>query len=457
MKGIRAMGCFVLAGALHGLLPRPPAAAQNWPSFRGADASGVAEGKSAPIIWDVEKSVNILWKTAIPGHALSSPIVWENRTFLTTAISSDLKIEFQTGEGGFAPAKDSSKQTWRVYCLNKRTGKILWERTAHEGVPKSKRSVKGSHATPTPVTNGKYVVAYFGSEGLYAYDFKGNLRWKQDLGVLNAGSYLDPDDEYGVGSSPIIYKDLVIVQCDIQRNSFIVAFDLKSGKQVWRTERDEIPSWGTPTVFTGKPRAELVTNAHRFVRGYEPLTGRELWKLSGNSYETASTPIVAHDLIFVASGFPPVQPIYAIRPGAAGDISLPEGQYTNLSVAWSKRRGGPAITTPLVYGEFLYTCSNNGILTVYNAKTGEQIYRRRIGDKGGAFTASPVAAGGKIYFPSEDGEIFVVMAGPKYELLAENKMGEVLMATPAITDGMLIVRGLKHVYGIGEAGARARR
>jgi outer membrane protein assembly factor BamB len=433
------------------------ASAQNWPSFRGPGASGVAEGKSMPVKWDAEKSVNVLWKTQIPGLAHSSPIVWGNRVFITTAVSSNPKEETRFGlYGDVAPVKEESKHTWKVYCLDKHSGKILWERVAYEGLPKIKRHPKATHASSTPATDGKHLVALFGSEGLYCYDMNGKLVWKQDPGVLDAGWFYDPDYQWEYASSPIIYQNLVILQADIQKNSFIAAYDLKTGKQVWKTAREEIPSWGTPTVYDGKPRAELITNGTKAIRGYDPLTGKELWRLTPNSEITTPTPFVAHNLIFVTSGYAPIQPIYAIRPGATGDITLKEGQESSASIAWSKKRGGPYMPTPVVYEDLLYTCSNQGVLTAYNARTGERVYQQRLADRGGAFTASPVASDGKLYLSSEDGEIFVVKAGPKHELLSVNPVGEVLMATPAISDGMLIVRGLKHVFAIMEAPRAAK-
>jgi outer membrane protein assembly factor BamB len=424
--------------------------AQNWPSFRGPHASGVADSKPTPTSWNVEKNSNIAWKVPIPGLALSSPVVWEDKVFVTTAVSSDPKSYFRHGlYGDVDSAEDMSKHTWKVYCLDKRTGKILWERVAHEGIPKTKRHIKSSFANSTPVTDGKNVIAFFGSEGLFCYDLNGKLKWKADLGVLDAGWFFDPDYQWGTASSPIIYKDLVIVQCDIQKGSFIAAYHLKDGKQVWKTPREEIPSWGSPTIVEGKNRVELVTNATKAVRGYDPLTGKELWKLIGNPEVTATTPIAAHDLIYICNSYRPNQPIYAIKQGAAtGDISLKDGKTSNDFVAWSMQRGGSYMPTPLVYGEHLYVNANHGVMTVYQAKTGERVYQQRIGDKGGAYSASPIAANGKIYLTSEDGEIFVVKAGPKYELLSVNPMGEVLMATPAISDGMIIVRGQKHVFGI---------
>jgi PQQ-like domain len=425
--------------------------AQNWPSFRGVNASGVADGQKPPVTWDAGKSLNIRWKTPIPGLAHSSPVVWGDKVFVTTAVSSDPNSVFRHGlYGDVDSVKDVSKHTWRIYCLDKYSGKILWDKTAYEGVPKIKRHMKSSHANSTPATDGKHVVVFFGSEGLYCYDFSGKLLWRQDLGVLDAGWFYDPDYQWGTGSSPIIYKNLAIVQCDVQKNSFIAAYDINDGKRVWFTPREEIPSWGTPTIYEGKTRVELITNATKFVRGYDPLTGKELWKLSGNPEVTATTPITGHDLIFISNSYRPNQPIYAIRPGATGEITLKDGKESNEFVAWSKQRGGTYMPTPIIYGDYLYTCANHGVLTCYVAKTGEKIYQQRIGDKGGAYSASPIAADEKLYLASEDGEIHVVKAGPKYEHLATNPMGEVCMATPAVSEGMIFVRTQHHLFGIGE-------
>ncbi len=437
-----------------GLVLAASVQAQNWPQFRGPNASGVAGGHAAPIRWDAEKDTNILWKTSIPGLAHSSPIVWGDRVFVTTAVSSDPNIELsEEYPNGMTTAKDTAEHSWRLYALNKHTGEVLWERVAHEGVPKSQRHPKSSQASPTPATDGKVIVAFFGSEGLYAYDFDGTLLWKQDLGLLNAGWHFDPDYVYGVASSPIIYEDLVIVQCDLQEDSFLVAFQLKDGQEVWRSPRDEIPSWATPTIYMGKDRSELVTHSPSFIRGVDLRSGEELWRLSSNLDHTIPTPVVSGDLIYVTSFGVKLSPVYAIRPGGTGDITLEEGATSNEFIAWSYRRGGPFIPTPVVYDGYLYLCADNGVLTVYDARTGERIYRARIGGKGGAYFASPIAADGKLYFASEDGDIFVIKTGPKYELLAENPMGEVLMATPAISEGVLYVRGLKHLFAIGEAAA----
>lgn len=432
--------------------------AQNWPQFRGPGATGVVEGGASAVKWDAAKSENTLWKTEIPGLGHSSPVVWGNKVFITTAVTSGPKDETRYGlYGDVAPVKDDPKHVWKVYALDKFTGKILWERIAYEGLPKVKRHPKSTHADSTPVTDGRYVIALFGSHGLYAYNLDGKLLWKQDLGVLDAGWFYDADYQWEYGSSPVIFRDLVIIQADVQKDPFIAAYNVKTGKLVWKTPRQEISSWGTPTVYEGKTRTELITNGPKAIRGYDPLTGAELWRLGPMSEITTPTPFVARDLIFVTSGYAPIQPIYAIRPGATGDISLKDGAVSNSFIAWSKQRGGPYMPTPVVYGDILYTCSNQGVLTAYNADNGERLYQERLGGKGGAFTSSPVASDGKLYLLSEDGDVFVVKTGPKYELLSTNPVGEVMMASPAISDGLLIVRSVKHVFAFGEASNRRSR
>jgi len=423
---------------------------QQWPSFRGTNASGVADGKPTASKWNASTGENILWSTPVAGVAVSSPIVWGDRLFVSTAISSDPSVGIRTGlYGDVEPIEDKSVHSWHLIALDKKTGKVLWDRVAHQGIPKTKRHPKSSQASATPVTDGRHVIVNFGSEGLYAYDFDGKLVWNKDLGVLNSGWFYDPDYEWGLGSSPIIWKNLVIVQCDIQKNSFIAAFDVDTGAEKWRTAREEIPSWSTPAIFESGGHAELVTQATTFIRGYDPATGKELWRLSGNSEIAIPTPITTPDFVIVTNGYRGVQPIFAIKPGATGDITLKSEETKNDAVAWSLKRGGPYIPTPVLYHDQIYVLQNNGVVAAYDPKTGQRVYQERLGLNGGSFSASPIAADDKIYFTSEDGDVFVVKAGPKYELLATNPLGEVLMATPAISDGVLFFRGLKHVFAVG--------
>ncbi len=419
--------------------------AQNWPSFRGPGASGVADGQNLPVQWDVQRRLNVLWKTEVHGLAHSSPVVWGDRVFLTTAVSSKAGATFKPGLYGDGSASDDlSVHRWNVLCLDRATGKLLWERTAYQGIPKEKRHIKSTYANATPATDGRVVVAFFGSQGLYAYSPGGDLLWKRDLGRLEVGAYDAPEFEWGTASSPILYQDLVIVQCDQQKGSFIAALDARTGATVWRTERDELPSWGTPSVFSSKARAELVTNGSNFIRGYDPASGKELWRLGGSSKITAPTPVASDDLIVVASGRRPEAPIFAIRGGASGDIT------GSRSVAWSKGQRGPYMPTPLIYGGYVYILGNSGVFDCYALADGKEIYRQRIPDAGSGFSASPVASDGKIYLSNEDGEIIVVKAGPQFELLARNDMADAVMATPAISGGLLIVRSQHSVWAIGQ-------
>jgi outer membrane protein assembly factor BamB len=276
--------------------------AQNWPSFRGQNGSGVAEGNSPPTVWDAEKSINILWKTAIPGLGHSSPIVWEDRVFVTTAVSSAANLQFVHGltETG-ASAEDNSKHSWRVYCLDRSTGRVIWQKAVSEGPPKVKRHVKASYANSTPATDGKYLVVSFGSEGLYCFDLEGKLLWKRDLGILDGGWTADPESHFGFGSSPVIYKQLAIVQCDTQSQSFIAGFNLADGRRVWQSMRAEDSSWSTPAIYEARDHAELITTGTKYYRGYDPQTGKELWRLADGVDVKIPSPI-AHGLYFLSGG-----------------------------------------------------------------------------------------------------------------------------------------------------------
>lgn len=423
---------------------------QNWPSFRGPGASGVADHQKLPERWDIASGANVAWKTRIAGLAHSSPIVWGDRVFVSTAISSKGDADFKRGLYGAGDASDDrTVQQWKVICLNRDTGALIWERLAYQGVPKEKRHMKSTYANATPATDGEVLAAFFGSQGIYAYDLKGNPLWKRDLGRFDVGAYDAPDYEWGTASSPILYRDLVIVQCDQQKGSFLAALDRKTGKTVWRTERDELPSWGTPTIYPGKGRTELVTNGSNYIRGYDPDSGKELWRLGGSSKITAPTPVYSGDLIVVASGRRPEAPIFAIRAGAAGDITIRGKEDAGKSVAWHKTQRGPYMPTPLVYRGLLYVLGNAGIFDCYDFETGREVYRERVPHQGSGFSASPVASDGNIYVASEDGDIVVIKAGSQFGISARNDMGEPIMATPAISAGRLIVRTQHHVWGIG--------
>jgi outer membrane protein assembly factor BamB len=430
--------------------PNPRTANGSWPSFRGPNASGIAEQQNLPDEWNGKTGQNILWRTPIGGLAHSSPIVWGNRIYVTSAVSSDPKATFRPGlYGDGDAAKDRSTHKWVIYALDKKSGKVVWERVAFQGEPREKRHIKATYANSTPATDGRIVVAWFGSQGVYAYDVNGRLLWKVDLGRIDLGAYDIPSVEWGSASSPIIWKDLVILQCDTQTDSFIVALNANTGETVWKTDRDELPSWGTPTVATTSKGDELIANASNFIRGYDPRTGKELWRLGKSSKITAPTPIFADDILVVASGRGPERPIFVMKAGARGDLTLPEGKTSSEAIMWSRTGRGSYMPTPLIYKGILYVLGNNGTFDAYNLKTGDELYRQRLPGVGNGFSASPVAADGKIYLPNEDGEIVVVSAGEKFAHLGTNSMGELLMATPALSDGVMYVRTAQSLFAVG--------
>jgi len=434
-------------GAQSGGRPDP-----NWPSFRGTNARGVAEGFPVPTAWDVEAKRNLLWKTPIPGLGHSSPIVWGDRVFVTTALSGKAGAELKVGlYGDIAPVQDDTEHEYKVLCLDKRSGKVLWERTSHKGVPKVKRHTKATHANPTCATDGKNLLAFFGSEGLYCYDLDGGLKWKKDFGVLDSGFFMVPDAQWGFASSPVIDGRRVLVQCDVQRGSFVAALDIKDGKELWRTPRADVPTWGTPTVWReGKGRAQVIVNGWKHIGGYDLETGKEIWKMTGGGDIPVPTPVSGHGLVFLTNAHGRMSPIYAVRPTATGDITLTGDARESAHIAWSIPRGGAYMQTPLVYGDYLYNCRDNGVLTCYEAKTGKQVYQERLGTGRTGFTASAVAAAGKLYYSSEEGDVFVVQAGPEFKVLGTNPLGEVCMATPAISAGVLYFRTQSHLVAVGE-------
>ncbi|MCP3982336.1 MAG: PQQ-binding-like beta-propeller repeat protein [bacterium] len=423
----------------------------DWPSFRGTRAAGVAPGAEAPTSWDMASGTNIAWKTAIPGLGHSSPVIWGDKLFVTTAISGKKKDSLRVGlYGDIKPVNDSTIHRFIVYCLDKKTGKILWEKTAHEGVPAVKRHTKATHANATPATDGKHLAVLFGSEGLYVYDMQGKLLWKKDLGVLDAGFFRVPEAQWEYGSSPIVHDGRVIVLCDVQGDSFIAAFDVETGKELWRTARDEVPTWGSPTVVESEGRTQVVVNGWKHIGGYDMQTGKELWRMTGGGDIPVPTPVVGHGLIFVTNAHGGMAPIYAIRPGAEGDVSLKDGASSNDHVAWSHERDGAYMQTPLVYGDHLYVCRDNGLLSCIDAKSGAVLWKTRVGGGGSGFTASMVATAGKVYVTSETGDIHVFEPGAEYNEVAVNALDEVTMATPAISDGTLYFRTRGHVVAVAE-------
>lgn len=448
----------MLTNTLWTLLALAPAIqAQNWPGFRGPRAAGVEEGHETPVAWDVEKGEGVIWKRPVPGLAHSSPVVWGERLFLTSAVRVEGASELSSlygspGYGAGESVENEGEHAFVVLCLDKRTGELLWERTAHVGVPKVKRHPKSSHANSTPACDAERVVAFFGSEGLHCYDHEGRALWKLDLGVLDCGAPRHEGSEglqWGFASSPVLEGGRVFVQCDVQGQSFVAAFDARDGKELWRKLRQEEPTWCTPTVCdgskTGKP--QLLVNGYEHIGGYDLESGEELWKLVGGGDVPVPTPVVAHGLVYLTSAHGRDRPLRALRVTADG-LVVEDGESPH--VAWSLPRGGIYMQTPLVYGEELYACSDGGVLGCYDARSGAELFRERLGAGGAGFSSSAVAGDGKLYFSAESGEVFVLRAGRSYELLARNELGETCMATPALSAGRLFFRTRTQLLALGE-------
>jgi len=439
---------FALFFAIPHAAPPLPRPGIDWPSFRGPRASGVADGFKSATTWNAAAGENVRWKTPIAGLGHSSPAIWGHLLCVTSAVSGKPDPELKVGlYGDIKPVDDESVHTWKVVCLDKKSGRVRWQRDAHTGVPKIKRHTKSTHANPTIAMDGTHVVAFFGSEGLFCYDTKGKLLWKKDLGVLDSGFFMVPQAQWAFASSPVIDGDRLYVQADVQKDSFLAAFDVKTGREIWRTPRRDVPTWSTPAIHHGS-RPQVIVNGYKHIGGYDLKTGKELWRLTGGGDIPVPTPIVAGDLIFITNAHGKMAPIYAIRTTASGDITPKEGETTNAHIAWSQNREGAYMQTPLVYGEYLYNCRDNGVLSVYEARTGKRVYQQRLADGKTGFSASPVAADQKVYFTSEDGDVHVVRAGPVFEEIATNPLNEVAMATPAISEGTLYFRTRGHVIAI---------
>ena len=413
---------------------------RQWSSYRGYYSSGVLDNANLPERWNGSTGENVLWRFRIPGLGLSSPVIWGDKLFITTAVSEKDNQGLKFGMfGNVTSVDDSSEHEWIIYCFNKTSGEMIWERTACREIPKVKRHPKSSHANSSVATDGEYVVAFFGSEGLYCYNIEGNLLWKKDFGILKSVFFTMESAEWEFGSSPIIHDGVVIVQCDVLENSFVAAYEASTGKEIWKKERDEFPGWYTPNIYFDGDKCRVVVNGYKHRGGYDFTTGEEIWRMSGGGDIPIPTPVVADDLIYFNSAHGKLSPIYAIHTSARGDITLNEGETSNTFVKWSVPSGGSYLQTMLVYGDYLYNCGWNGSVTCYNAKTGAEIWTHRAG-LGNSYTASPVASDGKIYIVDDEGMVNVLKAGPLYILLAENPLGEGSMVAPAITDNIIFFR-----------------
>jgi outer membrane protein assembly factor BamB len=423
----------------------------DWPQFRGKSASGIGTG-TTPVEWNGESGKNVQWKTEIPGLGYSSPVIWGDRIFFTSSVPvSGTAAEVKLGlYGAIQPVKDEGIQNFNVYCVDRKSGKILWTRTAVKSDPKVKRHPKSSHANPTPVTDGRHLVVFFGSEGLYTYDLNGQLLWKKDLGMLDSGYFQVPTAQWGFASSPILHDGMVIIQADVQKDSFLAAFEVKTGKELWRTPRADVPTWGTPAIApAANGGTQVVVNGWKHIGGYDVKTGKELWKMKGGGDIPVPTPVVLDGLIVVTNAHGPGRPIYAIRTNATGDIT-----GSKEHIAWTQERVGNYMQTPLLHDGVGYFCFDNGVLTAFQLSTGERLYQQRLGAGKSGFSSSPVAAGDRLYITNEEGHTYVVRLGKEYQLIGENDLGEAVMATPAISGGVLYVRGGRHLFAIGEKKGR---
>jgi outer membrane protein assembly factor BamB len=435
------------------------AAADQWPQFRGLDAGRIADDPALPETWS--ETENVAWKTRIAGTGWSSPVVWDDHVFVTATIGagtepSPIKGLYDPGDEN-GRTRASGEHRWVVYDVDFATGKIRWQRELARGVPKVQRHIKNSFASETPVTDGTRVYVYFGSTGLLAaLNMDGTTAWTRELGAY------DGRQAFGTAASPALHDDRLIVVHDNATESFITAVDKKTGTEIWRVKRDEVENWSTPFVWKNAQRTEIVTSGLRKVRSYD-VNGQLLWELSGMTINVTPTPFASHGLVYINSGYPGAspRPVYAIRPGASGDISLKPDETQNEFVAWYQPLLGTYNTSSLVYGDLYYTLLDRGFLLCHDARTGKQIYgRQRISAEASGFTASPWAYNGKIFLLSEDGDTFVVQAGPEFKLLGKNSLNEMALATPAVVRGSVIIRTQTALYRIArraEAGNRRSR
>jgi outer membrane protein assembly factor BamB len=415
----------------------------NWPQFRGSHGGNGTEGHF-PLKWD--RKTNVVWQADIPGRGWSSPIAWGDRIFLT-AVQSDNPPEPRRGLyiknmiGKVPPGE----HRWLVLCLDWHSGKILWQKTVHKGIPPGTIHIKNSYASETPVTDGKRLIAYFGNLGLFCFDLEGKELWTKKLDPVRTRL------GWGTGASPVLHKDRVYLQSDNEDNSYLLALDVQTGKEVWRVERQEKSSWSSPFIWENKLRTEIVTCASKRIRSYD-LDGKLLWELGGMSTIVIPTPCAASDLLYLTSGYlvDTRRPLFAVRPGASGDISLKGNDTSNGFIAWSHKLAGPYHPSPVVYDQYIYVLYDRGMLACFEAATGKEMYKKRIDAGSDKFVASPVAADGKIFCTSEDGDTFVIKAGPTFQVLAKNSLDDMCLATPALVRNSILLRTMTKLVRIEE-------
>lgn len=417
----------------------------NWHQWRGPNADGTAPRGDPPTEWSESK--NIRWKVEIPGEGFSTPIVWKDRIFVLTAVKTDKKVKGKKpppepdpgrGRRGRRPAPPTHFYKFMVLCLNRETGRVLWQRTANKELPHEGRHSTASFASPSPTTDGRYLYASFGSRGVYCYDLKGKLRWKRDLGDMRIRN------RFGEGASPVIHGDSLIHRWDHEGDSFIVSLDAKTGKDRWRVDRDEVTTWDTPLVVEHGGVTQVVANGRKRARSYDLATGKVLWECGGQVSNPIASPVVLDGVVYCMSGHRGYA-IYAIPLSARGDITGTD------KVVWTREDAAPYVASPLLYDGLLYfTKSRNSILSCVDAKTGEEHYtgQRLPGTR--MLYASLVGAAGKVYVVGRNGTTLVLKHGKTFEVLATNKLDEGIDASPAIVGKELYLRGSKHLYCIAE-------
>lgn len=414
-----------------------------WPGFRGPNANGVADDDARlPDAWG--ETNNVAWVADVPGWGWSCPVVWGDKVFLTTVVSDKEstrpKKGLYLGQGVREPAEGIHH--WLVYCFDLKTGEEVWKHEAHQGEPQIPRHPKSTYATETPVTDGERLFVLFGDVGLYCYDLNGKQLWSHRIAPKK--TFFD----YGAAASPIVHEEQVIVLYDNQEASFIAAFDAKNGKQNWRTDRAETSTWATPFIWQHAQRTEIVTCGKRKNRSYD-LSGKLLWEFDGRmSTLVIPSPFTAHGMLYISSGYigDAHRPVYAIKPGASGDISLKEKETANEFIAWYQPTASSYNPSPIIYGHYYYTLYDRGFLTCHDARTGEEVYGKKRFAPGASFTASPWAYNGKLFFLSEDGDTYVVKAGAEFELLQTNKLDELCISSPAVSQGKLVIRTASKLY-----------
>lgn len=429
------------------------AAQNNWPQFRGEQSLGISTNPNLPTTWST--NLNVAWKTTVPGYGWSSPIVWGDKIFLTSVVRDGEVEPPKKGLyfGGERKTPTTNTQHWLVYAFAWDTGKKLWEREVHAAVPATSVHLKNTYASETPVTDGERVYAYFGNVGLFCLDLAGKEVWSKKLGQFKTRY------GWGTAASPVLHGDRIIVVNDNDEGSFLAAFNRQTGAQLWRVDRDEKSNWATPFVWANEQRTELITPGTKRVRSYD-LEGKLLWEFGGMSSIVIPTPFASSGLLYVCSGYvgDKTRPVFAIRPGASGDISLKDGETNNQFIAWYEKTAAPYNPSPLLYGDYFYVLFDFGFLSCRAAVTGREVYdKQRINlDGTSAFTSSPWAYDNKIFCLSEDGDTFVFQAGPEYRLIGKNSLGEMCMATPAIARDSLIIRTTGNLYRIKNAATGKR-